>query len=79
MDIKLMCLGNEVSSAMAKAAAFAPAMRPNTTKSHTALPPMRLPPCTPPVVSPAANRPGMTAPSVLMTSVSGSILMPPMV
>ena len=51
--------------------------RPNTTKSHTALPPMRLPPCTPPVVSPAAYRPGMTFPCVSRTSASALIFRPP--
>ena len=56
-----------------------PAMRPNATKSHTALPPMRLPPWTPPVVSPAAYRPGMMLPLVSRTSVSVLIFRPPMV
>ena len=54
-----------------------PAMRPNTTKSHTALPPMRLPPCTPPVVSPAAYRPGMMLPSVSSTCASALTRLPP--
>src|SRR5699024_10650988 len=63
----------------AEAAACSPAMRPNTTKSATALPPRRLPPWTPPVTSPAAYRPSITVPSPARTWVWGLMVRPPMV
>ena len=56
------CPGTFPWESYSVAAAFWPALMPNTVMSQMALPPMRLAPWMPPVTSPAANRPGIFSP-----------------
>ena len=61
--------GRDRGHAFAFVAAFAPALRPNTTHSRRELPIMRFRPCVPPAISPQAKTPSrvVSAP-VSMTS-----------
>jgi hypothetical protein len=62
------------------AAAFLPAIRPNTRDESIEQLPSRTAPWTPPVASPAAYRPGIgLSLAMSVTRVSASILMPPIV